>query len=386
MKNNKFLLKSLLLCLLGMIINGCVNTHTFTIEGVVAGSAGQTLYLENTGLSTIIMLDSVKLKPDGKFSFKQQRPEYPEFYRLKLNNQLIHFSVDSTETITFTADTHTFANSYTVEGSENSKSFKEITLARLDADQEIRKLRDNYGMNLIPDTAYQESILNAVKSYKNIANKFIYGAPASPAAYFALFQQVDGMLFYDLYDSADSKAFGAVATSYKTYYPESPRAKQLENMALQSLKITRSERLRTLNIPDAAEVNYIDIDLPDVNDKNIKLSEIATDKTILVAFTAFQTEWSQSLNTELNNLLQKYKDKCFDIYQVSLDSDVHFWKNVAYHLPWITVRDPQSTYSSIAAIYNIRQLPTLFLIDKKGNIVKRIDSVDTLESDIQAAL
>ena len=326
------------------------------------------------------------MKTDGKFSFKQSSPAYPDFYRLKLNNQVIHFSVDSTETIIFTADLNNFATSYTVEGSENSKSFKEITLAQLDANQALRKLRESYGMNLIPDSTYQENVRDAVKSYKDIAKKYIYGAPMSPTAYFALFQQIDGLWFFDLYDSADSKSFAAVATSYKVFYPESPRAKQLEIIALQSLKATRGERQRALRIPDAKEVSYIDIELPDVNDKNIKLSDMAAGKAVLVIFTAYQTEWSPKFNAELTTLYRKYNDKGFEIYQVSLDSDIHFWKNVAYQLPWITVHDPQSVYSSIAATYNVRQLPALFLIDKKGNMVKRIDSVEAMENDIAAAL
>jgi len=386
MKNKKNSLIIISLCMLGMIINGCKHTHTFKVKGVVSGAAGQMLYLENTGLSSTIILDSVKLKPDGKFSFRQPRPEFPDFYRLKFNNELIHFSVDSTETITFAADAHTFATSYLVEGSENSKSFKEITLAQLDANQEIKNLRNSYGMNLIPDSVYQESILNVVSAYKAIANKYIFGVPKSPAAYFALFQQIDGLLFYDLYDPGDSKAFGAVATSYKIYYPESPRAKQLESLALQSLKVTRGERIKKLDLPDAVEVNYVDIELPNVNDQKIKLSDIAADKTVLVVFTAFHTEWSQSLNANLHELKSKYGDSGFEIYQVSLDSDVHFWKNAAFSLPWVNVHDPQATYSSTAAIYNIRQLPALFLIDKKGVLVKRIDSVETLEHDIQASL
>jgi len=344
------------------------------------------LYLENTGSNSTVILDSIKLKPDGKFLFKHSRPEYPDFYRLRLNDQRIHFSVDSTETITFTADAQTFSTSYIVDGSENSKSFKEIMLAQKDADQELRKLRDSYGLHLIPDSSFQESVVDVIKSYKDIANKYIYGAPFSTAAYFALFQQFDGMMFYDLYDNSDSKAFSAVATSHKVYYPESPRAKQLENLALQSIKLTRNERLKTQDLSNVAEVNYIDIDLPDVNDKHIKLSDIATDKVVLVAFTSFQTDWSQTLNSGLHNLVKKFKDKGFEIYQVSLDSDAHFWKNAAHNLPWINVRDPQSTYSSIAATYNIRQLPALFLIDKNGILVKRIESVDTLESYIVSIL
>ena len=46
-------------------------------------------------------LDSIKLKGDGSFSFKQLRPESPEFYRLRVEDKVINFSVDSTETVRF---------------------------------------------------------------------------------------------------------------------------------------------------------------------------------------------------------------------------------------------------------------------------------------------
>ena len=386
MINSKNLCKFLTICFISMIIGGCQKTNTFKVKGVVVGATGQTLYLENTGESTITTLDSVKLKSDGKFSFKQSRPKFPDFYRLKLKNELIHFSVDSTETIIFTADAHNFETSYTVEGSENSKSFKEITLARLDAEQEFRKIRESYNMNLIPDSIHQESRMKIIESYKEVALKYIFGAPMSPAAYFALFQKIDGLLFFDLYDNTDSRAFGAVATSYLKFYPESPRAKQLENLALQSIKVTRSERQRQLNIPNAVEVDYIDIELPDLKGDNIKLSEIAKGKAVLVSFTAYQTEWSSTLNLALGELFYKYRDQGFEIYQISLDSDVHFWKNAAINIPWVSVLDPQSVNSSIAATYNVRQLPALFLINSKGNLVKRIESIETLENDVKAAI
>ena len=383
---NNFLYKLFVTGFLCIIIIGCQKSDKYTINGVVAGAGGQTLFLENTGLSTIITLDSVKLKPDGKFSFSKPRPKYPDFYRLRLKNQLIHFSVDSTETITFTADAHNFATSYTVEGSENSKAFKEITLAQLDANQELKKIRDSYGMNLIPDSTYQENVLNAVKAYKETALKYIFGAPMSPVAYFALFQQIDGLWFFDLYDKTDSRAYGAVATSYNMYYPESPRTKQLESIALQSIKVTRNTQQSIQSIQNAKEISVIDIELPGINDKNIKLSDVSNGKVVLLNFTAYQTEWSPAFNISLNELYVKYKDRGFDIFQISLDNEAHFWKNIARNIPWTCVRDPQSVYSSIATMYNVRQLPALFLINNKGEIVKRIESIESLESDIKAAM
>jgi len=371
-----------------LIFSGCRNSDRFTVKGVIAGAADQILYLENTGLSSITTLDSLKIKSDGKFSFTGQRPAYPDFYRLKLKNQLIHFSVDSNETIIFTADAHNFATSYTVEGSENSKAFKEITLAQLDANQELSKLRNSHGMNLIPDSIYEQNALRVVNNYKETVKKYIYGAPMSPAAYFALFQQIDGMWFFDLYDKTDTKAYGAVATSYKTFYPESPRAKQLEALALQSLRVTRGERMKQQqqNKIDVKEVNFIDIELPDIKGEKIKLSDCAKDRAVIVSFTAYRTDWSPAFNAQLRTLYDKFSGQGFEIYQVSLDNDEHFWKNAASTLPWTCVRDPQSVYSPSAAIYNVRQLPALYLINRKGEMVKRIETVETMENDIKNAL
>lgn len=373
-------------CLLCIALNGCRKPDSFTVKGTVAGAAGTTLYLENTGLTKVTTIDSLKIKSDGKFSFTKPRPQYPDFYRLKLKNQPIHFSIDSTETIEITADAHNFATSYTVEGSENSKAIKEITLAQLDANQELRKLRNSYGTNLIPDTTYEQNALKTVTTYKEMVMKYIYGAPMSSAAYFALFQQIDGIWFFDLYDRTDSKAYGAVATSYLAYYPESPRTKQLEKLALQSLRVTRGERQKQLDLSKVKEVNFIDIELPDINGSIIKLSDRSKDRATLVSFTAYQSDWSPAFNHRLSELHNKYKERGFEIYQVSLDNDEHFWKNVVSNIPWTCVRDPQSIYSSIAAIYNVRQLPSLFLINSRGEMVKRIESVETIEEDIKSAL
>jgi peroxiredoxin len=373
-------------CSILLTLSGCKESSDFSVKGVVAGATDQTLYLDYSGLEGVTTLDSVKLKQDGKFTFKHNRPEYPDFYRLRLKNQEIHFSVDSTEAITFTADANTFATSYTVEGSENAKAIKEIRLAQLDANQEIHKLRESIGMKFIPDTTYQNSVMKAVKSYKEIAKKYIYGAPMSSAAYFALFQQIDGLWFFDLYDRNDSKAFAAVATSYLMYYPESRRTKQLESLALQSLKVTRGERNPSYDIHKVKEVDFIDIELPDINGNKIKLSDVAKDKTVLVNFTAYQANWSPQFNMILNGLYEKYRDSGFQIYQISLDNEENFWKNAVYHIPWVCVRDPQSIYSSVAAIYNVRQLPALFLLNKKGVMFKRIDSMDSFENDIKSIL
>ena len=378
-----------LLTVLGLcmfFLSACNNSSDFTVKGVVAGADGQLMYLENVGISNVVTLDSIKLAPGGKFKFTEKRPEYPDFYRLRLNNQLINFAVDSTETISFVADAGTFATSYSVEGSENSKAIKAITLAQLDANQAISRLRKEYEDKMISDTTYRMKVLAAADAYKEVARKYIYSAPMSTAAYFALFQQIDGLLFFDLYDRKDVKAYGAVATSYNHTYPESPRSKHLYNLTLQSMKVLRAQRPVDYSNVETKEISFLDIELPDVRGEVVKLSTVAPGKVVLINFTAYQTEWSPALNMALGELYTKYHDQGLEIYQVSLDSDFHVWRNGASNVPWVTVHDPQSVYSQVAGLYNVKQLPALFILDRKGNLVKRVEDVKKLEADVKAVL
>ena len=271
----KLIVKYISVWLTLWLLASCANDTKFTVEGVVSGADGQTLYLENVGIAEVQTLDSVKLNSAGKFEFKQERPAYPDFYRLKLKNQLINFAVDSTEHIQIWADAGTFATSYKIEGSENAKAMKEITLAQLDANQLIQKYRKEYEHKHMADTAYMNRVNEAAAAYKEVALTYIYGAPMSTVAYYALFQQVNGLLFFDLYDKNDSRAYGAVATSYDHFYPESPRSKQLHHLALQSIKVIRSQRPIDLDKLDAKEVRYMDVELPDVHGTPVKLSEVA---------------------------------------------------------------------------------------------------------------
>ena len=378
------LLNVLGLCM--FFLSACNYSSDFTVKGVVAGADGQLMYLENVGISNVVTLDSIKLAPGGKFKFTEKRPEYPDFYRLRLNNQLINFAVDSTETISFVADAGTFATSYSVEGSENSKAIKAITLAQLDANQAISRLRKEYEDKMISDTTYRMKVLAAADAYKEVARKYIYSAPMSTAAYFALFQQIDGLLFFDLYDRKDVKAYGAVATSYNHTYPESPRSKHLYNLTLQSMKVLRAQRPVDYSNVETKEISFLDIELPDVRGEVVKLSTVAPGKVVLINFTAYQMEWSPALNMALGELYTKYHDQGLEIYQVSLDSDFHFWRNGASNLPWVTVHDPQSVYSQVAGLYNVKQLPALFILDRKGNLVKRVEDVKKLETDVKAVL
>ena len=98
--------KWIFLCAIAVAATSCDNRR-FTIEGRVADAEGEVLYLESLAGQPAI-IDSVELDKNGAFTFKQEAPQYPEFYQLRLNGAVVHFAVDSTETLNFTGSAKDF--------------------------------------------------------------------------------------------------------------------------------------------------------------------------------------------------------------------------------------------------------------------------------------
>jgi peroxiredoxin len=383
------LLNNLLIVTLLGITTGCSRKQIFEIEGVVHHAEKSTLYLENIGVSVVTVLDSVKLDADGKFSFKQPRPDIPDFYRLRIGSQWINLSVDSTEKITVHADAAPgYAKNYTVEGSEDAEKIKALTLLQLQAAETFNKLRQEQKQNPMPQEAYFSEIQKAIQPYKDAAKRYIYENPASTAAYFALFQQINNLLILDPYNKDDNKLYAIVATSWDLKYVDHPRAKQLHDITISAMKEIRGQKERNFSNLEVKEaLAYFEISLPDVHGALVKLSDVIKEgKVIVLDFTAYQTKFSPEHNMDLGSIYEKYYAKGLDIFQISLDADLNFWQNVSLNIPWICVRDPETVYSQIAATYNVKELPATFLLNRKGEVVKRIEQGVDLDAEIKKVL
>lgn len=376
-----------LLFVLALLAAGCSQEKRFEIKGEISNADGQTIYLEQAGSDRITVLDSVKLKGNGKFDFKRPAVTAPEFFTLRLGNQSVTLAVDSSETVTFTAPAAAFATDYTVADSPENEKIKDITRRGSDLRKELASLGEQYTNKSIDANTYTESLRSAIANYKDAVRNYIYENPRSASAYFTLFQRVNGLLLFDPYDRADYPAYGAVATSWDTYYPEADRSKQLVAITLDALRDYRSKNNANQN-PSQIEVreqNQIDIVLPNINGRETKLSDLKG-KVVLLDFTAYQADYSGTYNMQLNKLYEKYKDRGFEIYQVSLDTDDNFWKVTASNLPWITVRDQATVNSAAARSYNVTTLPTAYLIARDGSIIARGSDISNIESQINNLL
>jgi PBP1b-binding outer membrane lipoprotein LpoB/peroxiredoxin len=356
----------------------CTKNNEFTIEGNVKNGFGKTLYLENITTSSVVVLDSVELRDNGSFRFKRARPQAPDFYRLRLKHQFINLSVDSTETIKVQSDTLNFARNYTVEGSLECSKIKELTFLQLTTNEAYNQLQKQYESKAISVDEYIAGINEIMDAYKKKAINYIMSNPASASAYFALFQQINGLLIFDPYDRQDSKMYGAVANNWNMNYPDALRTKHLVGLFTNSLIILRQEQNKATP-QELDSKQFFDISLPSIQDNGIRLSEVGAGKVVLLDFTAYESQNSPLHNMDLLKIYRKYEPQDFVIYQVSLDRDRHFWKNAAVNLPWICVNDPQSIYSEIAKKYNVSNLPTGFVFDRNGDIVSRIEDYGDLE-------
>ena len=170
------------------------------------------------------------------------------------------------------------------------------------------------------------------------------------------------MIFDPLNNKEDIKCFAAVATSLNNYYPDADRSKNLYNIVIKGMKNTRTPQQKVVEIPEEAisETGIIDINLRDMKGNTRKLSELKG-KAVIVDFTVYQSAVSATHNYMLRDLYDKYAAQGLEIYQVSLDADEHYWKTTADNLPWICVRDGNGIYSSIAASYNVKNVPSVFL-------------------------
>lgn len=369
-------------------LHSCKRGDVFKIEGQLEAAEGETLYLEQRGLAGIVKLDSVVLKGDGRFAMEQLAPPNPEFYQLRIGQQVALFAVDSTETLRVTANGSNLYHSFKVADSPANDRLRRVDERTMQVTNAIEELRAQYEAKEIDDNAFVEQFESLLKEYKEEVSKVILGNPTSAAAYYAVFQKIGDYLVFDPYDKRDYAMFGAVATSWSRYYPETERTKHLYDFAMNALRARKQQEHQNAlleTIPVVEVPGLPDIELKGVNGERMSLSSLKG-KVVLLDFVVYNAEFSPGHNMRLNTLYSRYKAKGMEIYQVSFDPDEHFWKTSAANLPWITVRDPGAMNATLLSTYNVSVIPTAFVINREGDVVKRVEDYEQLVAVIEKVL
>ncbi len=358
----------------------------FHIEGQITSAKDTVLYLEHLTLDKgAVPVDSVKLKGDGDFSFSGKKEGNPEFYRLRIGNQLINLSVDSTETITVKASLPSMAFDYTVEGSGDCDTIRLMNMLLRELGKDVQETMDDRSLTI---AERQEIARQKIKAYKdNIKMNYIQNRYDKASSYFAMFQMFEGgMVFDPVSDASDVTWFTAIANAWMDKWPGQLRTENLTNIVLRGHRNTRKKVLElSLDDDKVSETGIIDMSFPDINGKQRRLSDLKGN-VILLDFTAYGLQNSQERIMALRTIYNRYHAQGLEIYQVSLDSDEHFWKTMCRQLPWVCVWDKNGTDNDIVSIYSLQQIPTWFLIDKNCDLVGRQEFLGELEEEIQKLL
>ena len=381
-------MKKLLLLLASLaVLSGCRQKDTFCITGNITGADSCMLYLEHLTLGEgAALIDSIRLKEDGAFCFRKEATDAPEFYRLRIGGQGINLGIDSTETVTVTADMKDMSFGYRVEGSDTCDTIRLLCLKLADLERQARRISADRNYTL----QERDSLIGLlVEQYKTeVKLNFLQNHYSTAYSYYACFQTLGTQLIFDpIYNKSDLTWMHAVANAWSESYPSSPRTENLCNIIQECRRRLAKPKEIVLDIDGdkVRELGIIDMTFPDINGQERTLSSLRG-QVVLLDFTAFSMDGSTERTLLLRELYNKYHDRGLEIYQVSLDPSEHLWKQRCEALPWVSVYMEEGLESDMLRLYNVGHLPCYFLIDRNCDLQAREEDIPDLEEAIEKLL
>ncbi len=352
-----------------MLLLSCNSTPSgLTVTGDVSNANDLKVYFDSKAMGNSIQDLGVQDVISGKFEFNFPESLEPGMYRIRIGAKRIELVLTGNETnINITGDVNTIDNfDYTIEGSELSSKFRSSVKDVIE-----RKI----GLN--------ELYATATKDYDPLlAMAIVLGtSPANPALY---------------------QVYSSIAENLKTQYPDNSVSAEFSNFAANMKKNYDMQQSKyRVRLGEMAP----DIELPDVNGKLRKLSDLRG-QVVLLDFWASWCGPCRRSNPKVVETYHKYKDKGFTVFNVSLDgiderTKARFpvdqldnqlktskkrWIDAIKkdQLVWDNhVSDLKKWDSAAAALYGVRSIPSTFLIDKEGKIAALNPTKGNLEQEVK---
>ena len=328
----------------------------FEIKGDIAGANNVGVYLDEFNFISNESMTIDKGETSGSGSFKISLEEHPGkgYYRIRLGAKSAFLVLDGSETqIDISGDLAEFNKfSYKVDGSPLTST-----------------LLDN--MN---------GFTSRTKSVADIQTYIQNDAPAEVALPIALMLFGGSVEFAPLHTELSQKIKEAMPN-------ESMTNEYIAMAAGMSKEYMRQQALNKVKVGELAP----DIELPGPDGKSRKLSDLRGN-IVLLDFWASWCGPCRRDNPKVVKTYDKYKDKGFTVYSVSLDGlDARTEKRFAAsgqvesqmqrskqrwvdaikkdNLKWDShVSDLKKWDSKAAAMYGVRSIPQTYLIDRDGKI------------------
>ena len=367
-----------------VLLAACDKTPTARISATFEAAPDSSVVLQKLNYNRLVAVDTIKTDAQGRFTYQVKLTgNEPYFYYLYLGERpaaaLILLPDDRvTVTVPRTGD-------FTVEGSEESALLQEVSnrfTATVDA------------MNAVTGSIGEDSTESEVKAanaalsklfvdYKREAIKYVILHPRSITSAVVLFQRFnDNLPVFG--EPTDAILLKTAQDSLTLVYP---RAELVTALRDQVDAMGRSLELAS-RLGELGESSFPELVMPDVDGRMRKLSDLEG-QVVVLSFWSVGQDDHKMFNVDLAELYRKYHDQGLEVYQVSLDIDKPAWASTvrSQGLPWISVNDGYGVASSAVASYNVQEIPTMFVFDKRGELVGTdVFDKDALELLIRKAL
>jgi len=376
--------KILLLAFVVLFVTSCNNTQNAKINATITDAKDVKVVLQKLNYSTMSVIDTITTDSAGKFKYKVKLPNSsPNFYYLYINDtKVASMILLPKDNVTIVADGK---GSYTIEGSLESSNLEKIdntfyaAIAKMDSLTKVSQTISSDNKDQVQSLNRQRG--QVYVQQKRAAIRHIMENPNSITSAVVLFQRF-GENLPVFGEMSDVILFKRVYDSLQVLYPES------EFMIALMDEINARERMFEFEnkLSSVSEISFPDLVLPDINGNQSILSSL-TGKVIILSFWSVAQTEHKMFNNELKELYSSYKDKGLEIYQVALDVDKPTWASAVQNLPWINVNDGLGTASPSITAYNIKKIPSNFIIDRKGDIIARdIFEISKMKEIIKKAL
>ncbi|MDR2912191.1 MAG: TlpA family protein disulfide reductase [Alistipes sp.] len=350
----------------------CGGGDSARLGGHFIGAVSQPVYLERVNpAGGTPQTDTVVTNEKGEFEFRVALPDrQPAVFNLRHGADMVPLLIAPKERV----NVMSFGdlNGYRVSGSPESELVSELHGILTDGARSLDSLSMLF--TLAPADSPRRDELRREYSAEYVAVKrrqigFIVENSSSLAAVYALYQRLPGddVLFNG---DTDYVYYQMVADSVQRRYPDSRYVHALEREI--AAGNNQRDLARRLTEEGIAEVDYPDIELPNMYGQRVRLSSLAG-KVIVIDFWSATATEGRLNNAEMKELWDEYSEAGLAVYQVSLDTSRPLWVNAVQDqkLPWVTVCDFRGEATVAARLYNVSSLPANVVIDREGNIVGR---------------
>ena len=351
-------LRALAVCLAAVSAASCGKTAR--IDGQVQDLQGGDVVVKLPDVNTYNVLDTVSVDASGKFSYRF-RPEkgQPDFvYIFHNDTRIASLLLQQGDKVHINADT---LGNYTVEGSPESIKLAGVEKAFADFTSGFTALAERLdGLDAASSEAasVRRAMGKAYTDYYRSRVKYIMENSRSLTVVPVLYQTVGALPVFG--QETDAIHFRNICDSLKSVYPDSKYVAALETEAKRRTDLLALKA----RIESAPQMDYPDLELPDVHSEKVKLSEVDA-KVIMVHFWTSSNAAQKMFNLDvLKPIYKEFHSRGLEIYQVALDVDKALWARTVRDqgLEWINVCDGLGGNSPAVLMYNIGALPATFII------------------------